>query len=42
MTATAARPELLAQLSDGVAKLTTSDEWRRYLDFQSRFHNYLV
>jgi len=32
--------ELLEQLSDGVAALTSSDEWRRHLDFQSRFHNY--
>jgi len=40
MTATAARPELLAQLTEGVAKLTTSDDWQRYLDFQSRFHSY--
>lgn len=40
MTATAARPELLAQLTEGVAKLTTSDEWQRFLDFQSRFHSY--
>lgn len=34
------RPQLLAQLSDGIAKLTTSEQWRRYLDFQSRFHSY--
>ena len=40
MTATAARPELLAQLTEGVQKLTTSDEWQHYLDFQSRFHSY--
>jgi antirestriction protein ArdC len=40
MTATSSRPELLAQLTEGVAKLTTSDEWKRFLDFQSRFHRY--
>jgi len=40
MTSTAQRPELLAQLSEGVARLTTSDEWQRYLRFQSAFHSY--
>jgi len=40
MTSTAQRPELLAQLSEGVARLTTSDEWQRYLRFQSAFHTY--
>ena len=40
MNSTAQRPELLAQLTEGVARLTTSDEWRRYLTFQSAFHNY--
>ena len=40
MTATNSRPELLAQLTEGVATLTTSDEWQRFLDFQSRFHRY--
>lgn len=40
MTASAARPELLAQLTEGVARLTTSADWQRYLDVQSRFHSY--
>jgi antirestriction protein ArdC len=40
MRATNSRPELLAQLTEGVARLTTSDEWKRFLDFQSRFHRY--
>ncbi|HVC71188.1 MAG TPA: ArdC-like ssDNA-binding domain-containing protein [Acidimicrobiales bacterium] len=34
------RPELLAQLTNGIAMLTTSDEWRRFLDYQSAFHGY--
>ena len=37
MTTTTDRSELLATLSEGIAKLTTSDEWQRYLDCQSRF-----
>lgn len=37
MTNSAQRPELLAQLSEGVARLTTSDEWQHYLRFQSAF-----
>jgi antirestriction protein ArdC len=40
MTALTNRPELLTQLTDGVSKLTASDEWREYLDFQGRFHRY--
>lgn len=40
MNSTASRPDLLAQLTDGIAKLTDSDEWRRFLDHQSRFHTY--
>jgi N-terminal domain of anti-restriction factor ArdC/IrrE N-terminal-like domain len=31
---------LLEQLADGVDQLTTSEEWERYLDFQTRFHRY--
>jgi hypothetical protein len=34
------RSELLAQLSEGVSSLTTSDRWLRHLDLQSRFHRY--
>jgi antirestriction protein ArdC len=31
---------LLSQLSQGIADLTSSEQWRRYLFFQSRFHHY--
>jgi hypothetical protein len=40
MTTTTDRSELLATLSEGIAKLTTSDEWQLYLDCQSRFYRY--
>jgi antirestriction protein ArdC len=43
MTATATTTktdELLRQLTEGVEKLTSSDEWLRYLDVQRRFHRY--
>jgi antirestriction protein ArdC len=40
MTTTTDRSELLANLSEGIAKLATSDEWQRYLDCQSRFYRY--
>ena len=40
MTATSNRPDLLARLTDGISKLTTSEQWQRYLDFQGRFHRY--
>ena len=33
-------PELVAQLTTGITALTSSEEWQRYLDFQSRFHDY--
>ncbi len=36
----AERAELLASLSDGVARLVTGERWARYLSFQSRFHAY--
>jgi antirestriction protein ArdC len=39
-TTTTDRSELLEQLSEGIANLTTSDEWQRYLDCQSRFYSY--
>jgi len=32
--------ELVDKLTDGIADLTSSDQWRRYLDFQARFHRY--
>jgi len=40
MSTSNSRPELLAQLTEGVARLTTSCEWQRFLDYQSRFHRY--
>jgi hypothetical protein len=40
MTTTTDRSELLANLSEGIAKLTTSDDWQRHLDCQSRFYRY--
>jgi hypothetical protein len=43
MTATATTSktdELLQRLTEGVEKLTSSDEWVRYLDVQRRFHRY--
>lgn len=33
-------PELVAKLTEGIAKLTSSDQWKRHLDVQSRFHRY--
>ena len=32
--------ELLQRLAEGVEKLTSSEEWLRYLDVQRRFHRY--
>ena len=40
MTTKNNHPELLEQLTEGIANLTTSDEWQRYLDCQSRFYSY--
>ena len=40
MTTTTDRSELLESLTEGISKLTTSDEWQRYLDCQSRFYHY--
>jgi antirestriction protein ArdC len=40
MTTTTDRSDLLASLTEGISKLTTSDEWQRYLDCQSRFYHY--
>lgn len=34
------REALARQLADGIAALTQSDEWRRYLDVQAKFHRY--
>ena len=33
-------PELIAQLTEGIIALTSSEEWQRYLEIQSRFHHY--
>jgi antirestriction protein ArdC len=38
--ATTDHPELLAQLTSGIAALTSSKSWSRHLDYQSRFHRY--
>jgi len=40
VTARRTRSEVMAQLAEGIARLTSSDEWRRYLELQSRFHCY--
>jgi hypothetical protein len=32
--------ELIDKLTEGIASLTTSDKWREYLEFQSRFTRY--
>jgi hypothetical protein len=32
--------ELVNRLTDGIAALTSSVEWHRYLEFQARFHRY--
>ena len=40
MTAKNNHTELIDQLTEGIANLTSSANWQRYLDFQSRFHRY--
>ena len=40
MTTSQNRQDLLTRLTDGIAGLTSSEQWRRYLDFQCRFHQY--
>jgi N-terminal domain of anti-restriction factor ArdC/IrrE N-terminal-like domain len=40
MEETDRRSELLAQLTEGISSLTTSEVWLRHLDWQSRFHRY--
>lgn len=32
--------ELMTQLADGIAQLTSSQAWQQYLEVQSRFHTY--
>lgn len=34
------KDEVLANLADGIAKLTDSEAWRAWLNVQRRFHNY--
>ncbi len=38
--ATSTKGDVLQQLRDGIAQLTDSEAWRRYLDVQRRFHRY--
>jgi antirestriction protein ArdC len=33
-------PELIERLVVGISSLTSSEQWHRYLNFQSRFHRY--
>ena len=40
MTVRNNQPELIDKLTEGIAKLTSSEEWRCYLRIQSRFHRY--
>ena len=40
MDSTDKKTEILATLAEGVARLTSSDEWLAWLDVQSRFHRY--
>ena len=40
MTATKNHPELLEKLTEGISNLTSSEQWQRHLDVQSRFHRY--
>ena len=40
MTAKNNHPELIEKLAEGISNLTTSEEWQRHLDFQSKFHRY--
>ena len=40
MVPTKRHAEVIAQLAEGIASLTTSAEWRKYLGYLSRFHCY--
>ena len=40
MTAKDNHSELIDQLTEGIANLTSSTQWQDYLNFQSRFHRY--
>jgi N-terminal domain of anti-restriction factor ArdC len=34
------RSEIIQKLSDGIARLTTSETWQHWLEVQGRFHRY--
>ena len=40
MTSKNNHPELIDALTKGISNLTTSEDWQRYLSFQSRFNRY--
>jgi antirestriction protein ArdC len=40
MSETNRRSEIIQKLSDGIARLTTSETWQHWLEVQSRFHRY--
>lgn len=40
MAAPNRHPELISQLTDGIAALTSSSAWERHLQVQSQFHHY--
>lgn len=40
MSITNTHPELIDKLTEGITALASSEQWRRYLDTQSRFHRY--
>jgi hypothetical protein len=40
MTTGIERSNVMDRLAEGIANLTSSEEWRRYLEFQGRFHGY--
>ncbi len=40
MAESSRKDEVMQQLTCGIAELVTSDRWRGYLAFQSKFHNY--
>ena len=40
MTAKNNHRELIEKLAEGISNLTTSEEWQRHLDFQSKLHRY--
>ena len=40
MTARNNHPELIEKLTEGISNLTSSEQWQRHLDLQSRLHRY--